>query len=403
MRKARSASQLPMAASVAALAGLCCVSSSSAATFQVIHDFTGGKDGAVPGYTLVPEGKGRFLGAAHDGGAGYGTIFELKQKKEAWHVKPLFDFTGDEGQPGWSVVRAGGKLYTNAGAASVMGGPCGSALELSKPSGAPGAKWSATVMRTYVKSQDGCPTGNLLVDKQGNVFGVTQNGGGDNWGSVFELTPNGSGWTETILHTFTGAPDDGGAPYSELVSDDAGNLYGTATACQSGCWGTVFELSPSDSGWTYKVLYAFTGGADGGQPTAGLLRDKEGNLYGAAESAGPQGGGAIFELSPSGGHWTYSVLAAMSGTGGPVAALSMDRTGNLYGTNFFDGADGYGSVFKLKRTVKGWKYQTLHDFTGGADGGFPGGGVVQDESGALLGTTVLGGANGMGVLYRITQ
>jgi uncharacterized repeat protein (TIGR03803 family) len=403
MRKARIAFLSSTALGVALLAGLSFAATDAAATFQVIHDFTGGKDGAVPGYTLTKDGNGRFLGAAHDGGAGYGTIFELRRKNDSWAVKALYDFSGDDGQPGWGVVRANGQLYANAGYASVMGGPCGSALDISKPHGAPAAKWTSVVMRTYVKSQDGCPTGNLLVDASGNVFGVTQNGGANNWGSVFELSPNGSGWTETILHAFTGGPDDGGAPYSGLIEDGAGNLYGTATACASGCWGTVFELTPSEEGWVYKVLYAFKGGADGGQPTAGLLMDKEGNLFGAAESAGPTRGGTIFELSPSDGSWHYQVLASMSGTGGPVAALAMDKTGNLYGTNFFDGADSYGSVFKVKHTAKGWRYQTLHDFTGGADGGYPGGGVVLDKDGSLYGTAVIGGANSLGVIYQITQ
>jgi hypothetical protein len=387
-------------AAVTVAAGLI-PAASAAATFQVIHDFTGGKDGSIPGYTLVPDGDGRFVGATHDGGKGSGTVFEFKQAKDAWKVKPLYDFTDHDGQPGWSADLAKGKLYTNAGYASVMGGPCGSALQLSKDPSS--GKWSSTLMRTYVKSEDGCPTGNLLADRNGNVFGVTQDGSANGWGSVFELTPSSGGWTETLLHTFTGDADDGGAPYSELIADDAGNLYGTATDCASGCWGTVFELSPSGSDWTYKVLYAFTGGDDGGQPTAGLLMDKEGNLFGAAESAGSKGGGTVFELSPSKGGWKYNVLASMTGTGGPVAALTMDKVGNLYGTNFFDGASQNGSVFTLKHTTKGWKYQTLHDFTGGADGGLPGGGVVLDKSGNLYGTAVLGGANGLGVIYQIAQ
>lgn len=384
-----------------AVGALAVASPACASNYVVIHDFTGGKDGATPGYTLTPDGDGRFLGATHDGGKGYGTIFELKQKNGSWKVAPVYDFDDTQGQPGWGVVRSKRRLYINAGYASVLGGPCGSALQLQKSEGAPGAKWTATLMRTYVKSEDGCPTGNLLVDKNGNVFGVTQDGSANGWGSVFELSPSGSGWTETILHTFTGG-GDGGAPYSELIGDDSGNLYGTSTACASGCWGTVFELSPSGSGYDFKTLYAFTGGADGGQPTAGLLMDKEGNLYGAAESAGPSGGGVVFKLTPSGSSWSYSVLASLSGTGGPVAALTMDKVGNLYGTSFFDGADGFGSVFELRHTAKGWKYESLHDFTGGPDGGYPGGGVVLDRDGGLYGTTVLGGANGLGVVYRIT-
>ena len=372
-----------------------------AQSFTVIHDFTGGADGAVPGYTLLKNGKHGFIGAANQGGAGYGTVFQLSQKAGAWKVKPLYDFTGAEGQPGWGVIHgANGSLFVNASYNSVMGGPCGSALELD-PAKAPGngAKFVSTLLHTYTKSEDGCPTGNLLRDANGNLFGVTQNGGANGWGSVFELSPSGSGWTQSILYSFRGA-EDGGAPYSELVMDKAGNLYGTASASTVNR-GTVFELSPSNGSWSYTVLYAFTGGQDGGQPVAALTLD-HGKLYGATTSFGAGGGGTIFELKPANGGWKFKVLHSLTGSDGPVAALSIGTTGTLYGTNFVDGADGYGSVFSLTPSGGKWLYTDLHDFTGGADGGYPGGGVVLDAVGNLYGTAVLGGVNGLGVVYEVT-
>jgi hypothetical protein len=160
-------------------------------------------------------------------------------------------------------------------------------------------------------------------------------------------------------------------------------------------------LSPSQSGWTYKVIYTFTGGNDGGQPTAGLVLDKSGNLYGAAESFGANGGGTIFELSPSQGSWTFNLLASPAGTGGPVVALSLASPMTIYGTNFFDGADSYGSVFKVSKSGGKWTYKDLHDFTAGADGGYPGGGVTLDAKGNMYGTAVLGGANNFGVVWEI--
>jgi len=372
-----------------------------AQSFTVIHDFTGGADGAVPGYTLLNNGKHGFIGAANQGGAGYGTVFQLVQKSGAWKMKPLYDFTGEEGQPGWGVIHgSGGSLFVNATYNGVMGGPCGSALELDPPK-APGngAKLVSTLLHTYTKSEDGCPTGNLLRDPNGNLFGVTQDGGTNGWGSVFELSPSGSGWMQTILYSFRGA-DDGGAPYSELVMDKAGNLYGTASASNVN-YGTAFELSPSNGSWTYTVLHAFTGGQDGGQPVAALTLD-HGKLYGATTSFGASGGGTIFELKPSNGAWKFKVLYSLAGTDGPVAALTTDTTGTLYGTNFMDGADGYGSVFSLTPSGGKWLYKDLHDFTGGADGGYPGGGVVLDAAGNLYGTAVLGGANSLGVVYEVT-
>ncbi|MGH6876547.1 MAG: choice-of-anchor tandem repeat GloVer-containing protein, partial [Rhizomicrobium sp.] len=337
----------------------------SAHGFQIVHNFTNGADGGVPPYTLVLDKKGRLLGTASQGGKhGAGIVFGLKRKKSDWTLTPLYNFSGTDGQPGWGLTLFKGSIYTNASYAEVMGGPCGSALQLNH-----GRKsWQSVLMHTYVQKQDGCPTGNLLLDRAGDVYGVTQDGGAGGWGSVFELSYSGSTWSQTILYSFEGG-SDGGAPYSGLVFDKAGNLYGTATARGAGGYGTVFELSPSQSGWTYSVLYSFQGGNDGGQPVAGLIFDKAGNLYGAAESYGANGGGTIFELSPSQGAWTFNLLASLTGDAGPVAPLTLDSSGTVYGTNYFDGADGYGSVFKVTQSGTKWIYKDLHDFTGGSDGG----------------------------------
>jgi hypothetical protein len=320
----------------------------------------------------------------------------MAKKKSGWSVKPIYNFSGEDGQPGWGVTLDKGSIYTNATYASVFGGSCGSAIQVQHG--------QETLMWTYTKDVDGCPTGNLVIDKAGNAYGVTQNGGPNGWGAVVELSPSNGSWTETILYAFKGS-SDGGAPYSGLVFDKAGNLYGTATragasGCGQGC-GTVFELSPSQSGWSYQVIYTFTGGNDGGQPTAGLVLDKSGNLYGAAESFGANGGGTVFELSPSQSGWSFSLLASLTGSGGPVVALTLASPTVIYGTNFFDGADGYGSIFQLTQSGGNWTYKDLHDFTGGADGGYPGGGVTIDAKGNLFGDAVLGGADNFGVVWEI--
>lgn len=377
--------------------GVLLTAPASAKSFQVIHDFTNGTDGGVPPYTLILDKKGRLLGTANEGGAnGAGIIFRMTHRKSGWSLAPIYNFSGTEGQPGWGLTAFKGNFYANALYAEVMGGPCGSALQI-KPS-------QSVLMHTYVMKQDGCPTGNLVLDRSGNVYGVTQDGGANGWGSIFELSDSGGSWTQTILYSFQGS-SDGGAPYSGLVFDKAGNLYGSATAgglggCGQGC-GTIFELSPSKSGWSYNVIYSFQGGNDGGQPTAGLVFDNSGNLYGAAESFGANGGGTVFELSPSGGSWNFNLLASLSGNGGPVVSLTLDSTGTIYGTNFFDGADGYGSVFKLSQSGGTWTYKDLHDFTSRSDGGYPGGGVTVDSKGHLFGTAVLGGENNFGVVWEI--
>jgi uncharacterized repeat protein (TIGR03803 family) len=313
---------------------------SFAQTFQVLHSFTNGGDGGTPPYTLAEDAAGRFFGTAATGGANNdGIVFKFAHVGSSWELTPLYSFSDQDGSPGWGLTLArDGSIYTNGSYESVLGGPCGTALLL-RPSPTPPrsvfAPWKETALRTYVKSQDGCPTGNLLLDSAGHIFGVTQNGGANGWGSVFELTQSGSGWTETILYSFQGGAD-GGAPYSGLIMDNAGNLYGTATAGGAVRQGTVFELSPSGSGWTQKVLYTFQGGNDGGQPVAGLIFDNAGDLYGATASWGTGGGGTVFKLAPAGGSWTYSVLASLTGSDGPVASLTMDSSGKLYGTTFMD-------------------------------------------------------------------
>ncbi|HEX3667249.1 MAG TPA: choice-of-anchor tandem repeat GloVer-containing protein [Rhizomicrobium sp.] len=371
--------------------------------FQVIHNFTNGSDGGVPPYTLVLDNKGRLVGTANEGGSnGAGVVFRMAHRKNGWSLSPLYNFSGDDGQPGWGVTLYQGGIYSIASYSEVMHGPCGSALQINKAH----KQRQSVLMHTFVQGEDGCPTGNMVLDKAGNAYGVTQNGGADGWGSIYELAPSNGTWTETILYTFQGG-SDGGAPYSGMVFDKAGNLYGTASAagsagCGQGC-GTVFELSPSQSGWTYKVIYSFSGGNDGGQPTAGLVLDESGNLYGAAESFGAKGGGTIFELSPSQSGWSFNLLASPSGSGGPVVALTLGSNNTIYGTNFFDGADGYGSVFRLTQSGGKWTYRDLYDFTSGSDGGYPGGGVTLDAKGNIYGTAVLGGANNFGVVWEIRK
>lgn len=391
---------------VAFASALLLAQTAAAQTFQVLHDFTGGLDGGTPPYTLAQDSAGRLYGTANSGGQnGTGVVFRFQRMNSVWVLTPLYDFSGQDGQPGWGVtVAPDNTIYTVGSYASVLGGPCGTAIHLRPSPIAPRAVpayWNETALRTYVKSQEGCPTGNLLLDSSGNLYGVTQDGGPNGWGSVFELTRNGSAWTETILYAFQGQAD-GGAPYSGLIMDNAGNLYGTASAAGANRQGVVFELKHSGGSWTEQVLYTFQGGNDGGQPVAGLIFDNTGDLYGATASWGSGGGGTVFKLAPSQGSWTYSVLASLTGSDGPVASLTMDASGNLYGTTFMDDPDGYGSVFKLTPSGGGWTYVNLHNFTGGADGGYPGGGVVLDTAGNLYGTAVTGGANNLGVLYEIT-
>ena len=262
----------------------------------------------------------------------------------------------------------------------------------------------------------------MIIDAAGNLYGTTQFGGNYVQGSVYELTPTrGGGWMETVLHSFQQNGTDGIQPVAGLTMDAAGNLYGTTFAGGPYNGGTVFELTPSaGGGWTETVLHNFNhDGSDGYTPEAGLVLDAAGDLYGTTHDGGthncgtPQsddGCGTVFELSPaSGGGWTETVLHSFSNNGldgiYPFAGpLIFDAAGNLYGTTYWGGAYGVGTVFELRPNGGGsWTEAVLHNFKqNGTDGGQPLAGLIFDTVGNLYGTTGLGGTYDSGTVFELT-
>jgi uncharacterized repeat protein (TIGR03803 family) len=266
------------------------------------------------------------------------------------------------------------------------------------------------------------PTAALVLSKSGHLYGTTSQGGnstvcgifGGSCGVVFELAPvSGGGWKESVLYQFTGGAD-GGTPYAPLVIDDKGNLYGTTNVGGSSGMGTVFELTRGTGGtWTETVLHSFAGGSDGAYPRSGLLL-KGNSLYGTTlqggtgTACGPFGGpcGTVFKLAHSKTGWTESVLYSFTGGadgGYPYGGVVLDKGGNLYGTTFQNGSTGYGTVFELTRGKGTWTESTLYTFTGGADGKASYGGVILDANGHLYGTTSQGGASGGGTVFKLTH
>jgi uncharacterized repeat protein (TIGR03803 family) len=262
------------------------------------------------------------------------------------------------------------------------------------------------------------PMASLIFDNAGNLYSTTPSGGAYGHGTVFELTHNPDGsWTESVLYSFCSITNcsDGGRPEAGLIFDQAGNLYGTTYEGGSAYFsaGTVFKLSPKvDGGWTESVLHTFcsvTNCRDGEHPSASLIFDQTGNLYGTTQYGGSVADGVVFELTPHAGSWSERVLynfcslAVCSDGGGPYARLIFDQAGSLYGTGSVGGGNNCGVVFELTHTARGrWKEQVLHQFNY-SDGCEPVAGVVFDQAGNLYGTTWVGGDSFSGVAFRLTQ
>jgi uncharacterized repeat protein (TIGR03803 family) len=200
---------------------------------------------------------------------------------------------------------------------------------------------------------------------------------------------------ETTLYTFSGGTD-GGSPYASLIRDANGNLYGATFAGGAKNLGTIFKI---DKAKKETVLYSFTGSPDGEHSSSNLLRDKAGNMYGVAYEGGASGFGAVFKLDKTG---TESVLYSFgSGTDGeyPGSGLIEDAAGNLYGTTGYGGASGNGTVYKIS---KSGAETILYNFSG-ADGQYPFGNLLRDSSGNLYGTTSYGGTSGNGTVFKLTR
>jgi uncharacterized repeat protein (TIGR03803 family) len=301
------------------------------------------------------------------------------------------------------VIRdAKGNLY---GTASSGARHCGVVFKLSRTG-------KETILHRFTGGADGAnPTAGVIQDAQGNLYGTTIAGGGTGCGAtsghgvVYRVDPTGK---ETVLYAFTGGAD-GASPFAGVIQDAQGNLYGTTTAgggagCgTSGC-GVVYRIDPSGK---ETVLYAFTGGADGLSPYAGVIQDAQGNLYGTTvmgggAGCGNSGCGVVYKLDTTGKETVLYTFTNGPDGAYPYGGLIQDTKGNLFGTaRRDDGSHGGGVVLKLSNTGK---ETVLYDFTGGADGGLPDWGVIQDGKGNLYGTTIGGGeGGGLGTVFKLDK
>ncbi len=359
------------------------VQSAQAQTFEVLHSFTDRPDGSEPFSPLVRDKAGSLYGTTYLGGTtGFGTVFKVDK---AGTTTVLYSFTGgaDGGFPLAGLVRdEAGNLYGTTRSGGDFGN--GTVFRLK------GHK--ETVLHSFTVEPDGAlPAGGLVRDEAGNLYGTTINGGAFASGIVFKVDKNGA---ETVLYNFCsqGNCTDGVGPSAGLIRDALGNLYGTTVSGGTSVLGsgTVFKL---DTKGVETVLYNFSGGPDGGTPQAALVRDAAGNLYGTTSFGGDfdcdaaLGCGTVFKLDTN---LEETVLHAF--TGGDDGALLfgslvLDAAGNLYGTTEINGASGYGTVFKL---TKRGRLTVLHSFNN-LDGAFPQSALLRDRDGTLYGTTESGG------------
>ena len=406
---------------------LSCSLAASAVTETIPHSFNRTPNGAHSEAGLIADVAGNLYGTTTQGGS-YGVVFKLTRNSHGlWTQTILHNFSGGYNGPD-GVSPSGGLLFDGAGNlyGTTGGGgssECGIAYELSPTASGP---WKETILHNFAcYPNDGTrPSGGLIFDVAGNLYGVTSEGGnggcnddqGDppfGCGTVYELSPAAGGtYNETILYNFPEGGNFESYPQGNLAFDQSGNLYGTASSGGSGVCsfyggcGTVFELAHGSSGWTESTIYNFQGTSDGDTPVSGVVFDSAGNLY--VTSAGYYNYPAVIELTPaSGGTWTETSLYTFPSNYDQVyAAVVMDAAGNLYGTTVGGGSttacntSGCGSIYKLSKGSSGWTETTLYDFAGGADGGAPYSTLLRDSTGDLYTTTANYG-NGVGSIFKL--
>lgn len=374
-----------------------------------------GEDGGQSTANLISDKAGNFYGTATSGGAGNsGAVFELSPRGNGrWKKRVIFSFDGFKGGKtpfAGLTFDTNGNLYGTTADGGNPGctastGACGVVFELSSA----GGRWKETVLHTFDGADGAYPVSGVTLDKAGDVFGATEQGGGTvtycggGCGVAYELTRGTKGkWAESVLHIFNPfQPPDGQFPESRLVFDAKGNLYGTTFEGEgptsSGC---VYELTPAGSGkWTETVLQGFTPGANsnGQFPSGDLVMDSHGDLIGTTSEGGryvSESGGVIYMLGS--GTWRETVLFSFDDISEglqPQGGVILDDAGNMYGTTEFGGqvgcpnaSKGCGNVFEVSKSGTESTVALNPKY-----GYHPLAGLVRDTKGNLYGTTRDGG------------
>lgn len=353
-------------------------------TYTVLHQFNfGNGDGVFPAANVVRDPAGNLYGTTRNGGAlAGGTVFKIDS---SGNETVLHNFSNLDGYSpsGNLILDPSGNLYGTTTFGGAYG--AGTVFEMD-PSG------NETVLHNLSYTEGGYPFAGLVRDQAGNLYGTTVYGGAGGMGTVFEISASGN---FMVLHNFAGGVTDGANPFAGLVLDANGNLYGVTYNGGASGMGTVFKI---DTSLNATTLYSFTGGNDGANPYGGLALDSAGDIYGTTYDGGASGFGTVFKLDPSGNETTLHTFGSTDGAN-PYGGVSLDATGNLYGTTFYGGSAGVGDVFKVDPSGN---FTVLHTFNA-TDGAQPYAGILVDSSGNLYGATTYGGSYGYGTVYEIVQ
>ena len=359
-----------------------------AQSFSRLYSFSGRSDGDYPfaGVTIGDHGNLYGTTITTDGGNGAGVVYELEHRGSGWVLDVLLTFdTFDIGRTYAGVVLGPeGALYgTTPGTAYILRPITARCRSVTCP-------WREDIIHR-IGNQG---YGSLTLDSAGNLYGTT-------FGSVYELAGSGRNRTFTTLYSFGQGMNDGGEAYGGVIFDTAGNLYGTTALGGDNDWGTIYKLTPTADGWSESVLYSFNAGDSGNAPYCTLVMDSAGNLYGTTVEGGIGGSGTVFELSPTGGSWNFSVLHSFTNCTS-YTGLTIDSAGNLYGVCPHGGANNAGMVYRMSNSGGSWTLTDLYDFTGHQDGRGPAGVLALDGNGNLFGTAEFGGSSDAGTVWELS-
>ncbi len=279
-----------------------------------------------------------------------------------------------------------------------------------------GSSWGYSPLFFFSGQNGAAPAARVVFGPDNHLYGTTQYGGFQGAGIAFNLTPPVSicktancFFTENVLYQFPNSGPDGHGPdFGDLIWDPMGNIYGTTGSGGIGYLGTVFKMTKSGNNWTEEPLHSFTGDPDGDGPLGGVILDSNGNLFGTTSYGGLHDYGTVFELTYANDvGWTETVLYNFSGGAdgrAPFGGLISDGSGNYYGTTNDGGSGGCGTVFELSPTGQTWTLTTLYSFSGQTQNNCgPWTSLTMDTAGNLYGTTYLGGANQKGNVFELSN